>query len=184
MRLAELQQATTGQKPVIDEKQALEDFLVFYEDMYMELSKFGVVEELHVVDNLGDHMIGHVYVKYADEEQASDALQGLQNRFYDGRLIQAEFSPVIDFNEARCRDFDEISCSRAGYCNFLHVKPVPGCLVRSLEEDAEDERRRKYDEERRDRRKRRKESSRDRDHRKRSRRSSRSRSRSPSEGSY
>jgi splicing factor U2AF subunit len=186
VRLAELQQATTGQKPVIDEKQALEDFLVFYEDMYLELSKFGTVEEIHIVDNVGDHMIGHVYVKMGDEEQASDALQGLQNRYYDGRLIQAEFSPVTDFNEARCRDFDELACSRAGYCNFLHVKPVPGCLIRSLEEDAEDARREKHEQDRRDKKKRRKDSGgrdRDRDRKKRSRRSH-SRSRSPSDGSY
>lgn len=195
IRLAELQQATTGQKPVIDEQQALEDFLCFYEDMYMELSKYGIVEELHVVDNLGDHMIGHVYVKFADEEQASDALQAMQNRYYDGHLMQVEFSPVTDFSEARCRDFDEEQCARAGYCNFLHSKPVPICLIRSLEEDAEEERRKKYEDERRERKKRKKESSsssrhghRDRDsdrdrHGSRKRSKHRSRSRSSSNGS-
>ncbi|GKY90367.1 hypothetical protein MPSEU_000010700 [Mayamaea pseudoterrestris] len=194
VRLAELQQAATGQAPAaIDEKQTLEDFFVFYEDLHMEISKFGIVDEIHVVDNVGDHMIGHVYVKMADEEQASDALQGLQNRYYDGRLIQAEFSIVTDFSEARCRDYDESACSRAGYCNFLHVKPVPACLMRSLEEDAEEARReRKYEEDRRERKKRRKESGSggrersDRSSKKRSKHSHRSRSRSPSDsdGSY
>jgi splicing factor U2AF subunit len=194
VRLAELQQASTGspaQPAAVNDAQSLEDFFVFFEDLYLELGKFGVLEELHVVDNLGDHMIGHVYVKYADEEMAADALQALQNRYYDGRLVQAEFSPVTDFKEARCRDFDDTACARAGYCNFLHVKPVPACLIQSLEDDVGAERRRKVDDDRRDKKKRRKETSssssgrdRDRDRKKRSKHHSRSRSRSRSESSY
>jgi splicing factor U2AF 35 kDa subunit len=127
--------------PVSNPEEAMEDFLCFFEDLYMELSKFGHLEGLYVADNMGDHMIGHVYVKFSDEEQAGDALQVLQGRYYDGRQIQAEFSPVIDFREARCRDFDEEACQRGGFCNFLHVKPVPLPLLRSLEDDAEADRR-------------------------------------------
>lgn len=127
---------------LVDKEKAREDFLVFYEDIYMELSKFGQLEGLHVVDNLGDHMIGHIYANFKDEEMASDALQGLQGRYFDGRLLQVEFSPVTDFREARCRDYDEEACARGGFCNFLHVKPVPIALIRSMEEDAEEDRRR------------------------------------------
>lgn len=119
-----------------DPDKNLEDFLVFFEDMFLELSKYGRLEGLHVVDNLGDHMIGHVYAKFSDEEEAADAMEKIQGRFYDGILIQCEYSPVTDFREARCRDYDEDVCSRAGFCNFLHVKPVPPALIRSLEEDA------------------------------------------------
>ena len=36
----------------------------------MELAKFGELEEVVVVDNIGDHMIGNVYVKFVTEEQA------------------------------------------------------------------------------------------------------------------
>jgi splicing factor U2AF 35 kDa subunit len=119
-----------------DPDKNLEDFLVFFEDMFLELSKYGRLEGLHVVDNLGDHMIGHVYAKFSDEEEAADAMEKIQGRYYDGILIQCEYSPVTDFREARCRDYDEDVCSRAGFCNFLHVKPVPLALIRSLEEDA------------------------------------------------
>jgi splicing factor U2AF 35 kDa subunit len=126
---------------LVNPEEAMEDFLCFFEDLYLELSKFGHLEGLYVADNVGDHMIGHVYVKFSDEEQAGDALQVLQGRYYDGRPIQAEFSPVVDFREARCRDYDEESCSRGGFCNFLHVKPVPLPLLRSLEDDAEADRR-------------------------------------------
>jgi splicing factor U2AF subunit len=52
-------------------------------------------------------MIGHVYAKFMDEEEAADALHILNGRFYDGRKMEVEFSPVTDFREARCRDFDE-----------------------------------------------------------------------------
>lgn len=138
-RQAELQKAVGGTVP--SKEQALEEFLCFYEDMYTEFSKFGRVEELHVVDNLGDHMIGHVYVKFENEEQASDALQVMNGRYYEGRPMQVEFSPVTDFREARCRDYDEDVCQRGGFCNFLHAKPVPGCLIRSLDEECELDRR-------------------------------------------
>jgi splicing factor U2AF 35 kDa subunit len=134
--------STNEAEKLVDKGKAQEDFLVFFEDIYMELSKFGHLEALHVVDNLGDHMIGHIYANFQDEEMASDALQGLQGRYYDGRLLQVEFSPVTDFREARCRDYDEEACARGGFCNFLHVKPVPLCLIRSMEEDIVEEARR------------------------------------------
>lgn len=38
--------------------------------VYEELEKFGRIEELNVCANLGDHMIGNVYVKYEEEEMA------------------------------------------------------------------------------------------------------------------
>ena len=113
-----------------------------YRDFFEELSKFGRLEALHICDNLGDHMVGHVYAKFSDEEEAADALNVMNGRFYDGRKMEVEFSPVTDFREARCRDFDEETCRRGGFCNFLHIKPVPMCLIRDMEEDAEEERRR------------------------------------------
>ena len=111
-------------------------------DFFEELSKFGRLEALHVCDNLGDHMIGHVYAKFAEEEEAADALNVMNGRYYDGRKLEAEFSPVTDFREARCRDFDEDTCRRGGFCNFMHIKPVPLCLIRDMEDEAEDGRRR------------------------------------------
>lgn len=166
VRLAEIQQAAGGSQH-IDPEKSLEDFLCFYEDMYMEFSKFGRIEELHVVDNLGDHMIGHTYVKFEDEENASDALQVMSGRYYDGRPLVIEFCPVTDFKEARCRDYDEESCKRGGFCNFLHAKPVPYALIKSLEEDCKEERR----ERKREMKKKRKRDDEDRDHKRSKRRS-------------
>jgi splicing factor U2AF subunit len=179
VRMAELKQAA-GADVVFNKEKAFEDFLSFYEDMFSELAKFGPIDSLHVCDNLGDHMIGHVYCKFREEEYASDALQVMNGRYYDGRKMEVEFSPVTDFREARCRDFDETTCSRGGFCNFLHIKPLPICLIRSLESDTEIDRRRADDDQRgkdRDDRRSRKREKRkrrdDRDDRKRSSKSSR-----------
>lgn len=70
--------------------------------MYEELSSsYGKIDELHVCDNLNDHMLGNVYVKFEDEEDAEKALRGLTGRYYAGRPLVVEYSPVTDFREAR-----------------------------------------------------------------------------------
>jgi splicing factor U2AF subunit len=93
----------------------------FYEEVFDEFQKFGKVEDLQVCENLGDHMVGNVYVKFFDEEDAEKALLGLNGRYYAGRPLHVEYSPVTDFKEARCRQFDEGTCVRGPYCNFMHV---------------------------------------------------------------
>ena len=98
---------------VLKVQQFFEDF---YEDIFLELDKFGEVEHLCVCDNLADHMVGNVYVKFRDEEGAARALQGFQGRYYAGKPIQVEFSPVTDFRESTCRQYEEGNCGRGGLC--------------------------------------------------------------------
>lgn len=109
-----------------------EHFDDFYEDIYEEFSKYGDIEDLHVCDNLADHLVGNVYVKYKDEDSAHAAMQGLSGRYYCGRPILAEFSPVTDFKEATCRQYEENTCTRGGYCNFMHLKPISRQLRKRL----------------------------------------------------
>ncbi|KAK4275032.1 hypothetical protein QN277_018175 [Acacia crassicarpa] len=116
----------------IDPHKIQEHFEDFYEDIFEELSKFGEIESLNVCDNLADHMIGNVYVQFKEEDQAAAALKALQGRFYSGRPIIADFSPVTDFREATCRQFEENNCNRGGYCNFMHVKLIGRELRRKL----------------------------------------------------
>jgi len=97
----------------------------FYEEILEEFLKFGSVEKVMVCDNLGEHIIGNVFVKYVDEDDAAKALIGISGRFYAGRMLTAEYSPVTDFKAGTCQQFEERSCQRGGYCNFLHFKPVP-----------------------------------------------------------
>lgn len=75
---------------------------------------------------------GNTYVKFATEEQAHKALVNLRGRYFCGRIVQAEYSPVTDFREGRCRQFDERNCLRGGYCNFLHLKSTPRFARRYL----------------------------------------------------
>lgn len=102
--------------------------------MFEELNKYGEIESLNICDNLADHMVGNVYVQFSEEEQAANALKNLTGRFYAGRPIIVDFSPVTDFREATCRQYEENVCNRGGYCNFMHLKRSAGnCDVSCLE---------------------------------------------------
>ena len=45
----------------------------FYEEVYEEMETFGKVELFKVLDNVGEHMLGNVYVKWEKEESAEKA---------------------------------------------------------------------------------------------------------------
>lgn len=115
-----------------DPRMLQEHFEDFYEDIFEELAKYGEVENLNVCENVSDHMVGSVYAKFREEESAARALQALQGRFYAGRPIQVEFSPVTDFREATCRQYEENTCTRGGYCNFMHLKSIGKDLRKEL----------------------------------------------------
>lgn len=102
----------------------------FWVELFAHMAEFGEIEDLILVDNTSDHMTGNVYVQYYEEESGHRALAGLKDSYWSGRKLQAEFSPVIDFREARCRAFCEGRCPRGQECNFLHCKNVPRALRR------------------------------------------------------
>merc|ERR1711928_76177 len=41
-------------------------------------------------------------------------------------------SPVTDFREACCRQYELGECIRSGFCNFMHLKPISRELRREL----------------------------------------------------
>lgn len=49
-----------------------------------ELAKYGHLLELHVCDNVGDHLIGNVYARYEWEAEAQKAVEALNERWYAG----------------------------------------------------------------------------------------------------
>ncbi|KAI3746324.1 hypothetical protein L6452_08752 [Arctium lappa] len=116
----------------LDPRKIQDHFEDFYEDLFEELSKYGEIESLNICDNLADHMVGNVYVQFREEEHAANALQNLSGRFYAGRPIIVDFSPVTDFREATCRQYEENVCNRGGYCNFMHLKKISRELRRQL----------------------------------------------------
>ncbi|KAL3892771.1 MAG: hypothetical protein SGPRY_014802, partial [Prymnesium sp.] len=102
---------------------------------------------MRACENLSDHLTGNVYAKFREEEDAERAFKALMGRFYGGRPILAQFCPVTDFKDARCRQFEESTCGRGGYCNFMHLKKVSSKLQRRLMRFS-DEYRRERDRER------------------------------------
>ena len=93
--------AQQGDSAQLDTEKSDTEFAEFYEEIHDELSNYGIVEELNICDNLGDHLVGNVYVKFTDEEDAEKCQKALYGRFYAGRPLVAEYSPVTDFREAR-----------------------------------------------------------------------------------
>jgi len=87
---------------------------------------------MNVCDNLGDHLVGNVYVKFRYEEDAEKASNQVNNRWYNGQPIYAELSPVTDFRESCCRQYEMGECTRGGFCNFMHLKPISRELRRRL----------------------------------------------------
>ncbi|KAI4374289.1 hypothetical protein MLD38_012300 [Melastoma candidum] len=122
----------SAQNSNLDPRKVQDHFEDFYEDLFEELSKYGDIENLNICDNIADHMVGNVYVQFREEEHAANALQNLTGRFYAGRPIIVDFSPVTDFREATCRQYEENVCNRGGYCNFMHLKKISRELRRRL----------------------------------------------------
>jgi splicing factor U2AF subunit len=106
---------------MLNQQQLQQHFDLFYEDVFIELCKYGEVEEVNICDNVGDHLVGNVYVRYIMEEEAGRAVDELNKRFYAGRPLYSELSPVTDFNESCCRQHEKGECNRGGFCNFMHL---------------------------------------------------------------
>lgn len=58
-------------------EEALEKFENFYEDVFLKLADFGEIEDLIVCENIGDHLLGNVYVKYTSEEYGEKCFNSL-----------------------------------------------------------------------------------------------------------
>uniref|UniRef100_A0A1I8GU32 U2 small nuclear RNA auxiliary factor 1 n=1 Tax=Macrostomum lignano TaxID=282301 RepID=A0A1I8GU32_9PLAT len=85
----------------VEQQQFFDDF---FEEVFVEAEeKYGEIEEMNVCDNLGDHLVGNVYL-----------------------------TPVTDFREACCRQYEMGECTRGGFCNFMHLKPISRDLRRRL----------------------------------------------------
>ncbi|WVQ66647.1 hypothetical protein V865_002052 [Kwoniella europaea PYCC6329] len=120
-----------GQHMTPEQLQA--NFDTFYEDFYIELAKYGHLLEMHVCDNVGDHLLGNVYARYEWEAEAAKAVQALNDRWYAMRPLHCELSPVTDFRESCCRQNEMGECKREGFCNFMHLCHPSKSLVKSLE---------------------------------------------------
>lgn len=72
--------ATGNKVPSESIEQALEKFESFYEDVFLKVLEFkikifkladlGEVEDMIVCENIVDHLVGNVYIKFTSEEYA------------------------------------------------------------------------------------------------------------------
>lgn len=125
--------AENGNPNLMDHQKNREEFEDFFEEFFEELSTYGKVDQMNVCDNLGEHLLGNIYVKFDDEEDAAKAHKALYGRFYAGKPIICEYSPVTDFRESRCRQFDDGTCTRGGYCNFMHIRTIKRDLMEQFQ---------------------------------------------------
>ncbi|VEL09127.1 unnamed protein product [Protopolystoma xenopodis] len=101
-------QTADGSHINMTETQAQQIFDEFFEEVFVECEEkvYGEIEEMNVCDNLGDHLVGNVYIKFRYEEDAEKAVLDLNQRWFGGRPVHAELSPVTDFREACCRQYE------------------------------------------------------------------------------
>ncbi|XP_072472435.1 splicing factor U2AF 26 kDa subunit [Notamacropus eugenii] len=126
-------QTADGSHCHVSDVEVQEHYDSFFEEVFTELQeKYGQIEEMNVCDNLGDHLVGNVYVKFRREEDAERAVTELNNRWFNGQAVQAELSPVTDFRESCCRQYEMGECTRGGFCNFMHLRPISRDLRRQL----------------------------------------------------
>lgn len=52
----------------VSDEEMQEHYDNFFEDVFVELEdKYGEIEEMNVCDNLGDHLVGNVYIKVSSD---------------------------------------------------------------------------------------------------------------------
>lgn len=73
-----------------------------FEELFTELQKYRVTEEMNIRNNLGDHLVGHVYVTLWRDEDAERAVTELSNLWVSGQTVHAKLSPITDF-QGKCR---------------------------------------------------------------------------------
>jgi len=62
---------------------AAHHFEDFFEEVFSEFCQHGEILDMIVADNIGEHMIGNLYIKYASEEQAEKALRTMTGKYYN-----------------------------------------------------------------------------------------------------
>nr|XP_055040330.1 U2 small nuclear ribonucleoprotein auxiliary factor 35 kDa subunit-related protein 2 isoform X2 [Misgurnus anguillicaudatus] len=108
------------------EEDVHQQFLDFYEDVLPEFKNAGKVVQFKVSCNFEPHLRGNVYVQYDTEEQCKEAFMMFNGRWYAGKQLQCEFSPVTRWKTAICGLYDRRKCPKGKHCNFLHVFRNPG----------------------------------------------------------
>jgi len=107
------------------EEEIREHFEKFWYDVVPEFKRFGEIEQLRVCRNHSHHLRGNVYIMYRKKEEAMQAHKAFHGRYYAGKKLLIQFSPVVNWKSAVCGLFTRRQCERGKQCNFLHVFSNP-----------------------------------------------------------
>ncbi|CAB1328966.1 unnamed protein product, partial [Coregonus sp. 'balchen'] len=105
---------------------SFEEVFTEMEEKYGE-EKYGEVEEMNVCDTQDGRPSG-----LKCEGGRGEGSDDLNNRWFNIQPIHAKLSPITDFRETCCRQYEMGECTRGGFCNFMHLKPISRELRREL----------------------------------------------------
>lgn len=97
--------------------------------------EFGRIAELRVVSNLGEHLLGNVYIRFEEPAVAARMVKDLRAKKLNEIIVLPELSPVTNFAEACCKEDLEGTCARGDQCNYLHILKVSRKLMEKLEKE-------------------------------------------------
>ncbi|GMM47578.1 hypothetical protein DAPK24_041760 [Pichia kluyveri] len=118
----------------IDENYLKSETDRLYQDLFVELSlNFGEIDGILICGNFNPHIGGNVLVKFKDEKTAFRCYQSCNDRWYNGKPMFCDFSPVQYFEDAICKGFSSHGrCERGDKCNLIHPRRPNPELHRTL----------------------------------------------------
>ncbi|KAL7697261.1 U2 splicing auxiliary factor [Lotmaria passim] len=118
-----------------EKKYLKKHFEHFFKEVWRTFMEFGRIAELRVVSNLGDHLLGNVYIRFEDPQVAARIVRELRGKKLNQIIVLPELSPVTNFAEACCKEDLEGRCQRGEQCNYLHIMKVSRKLLEKLEKE-------------------------------------------------
>lgn len=111
-----------------------EMFKQFYRDIFIEavLVSNSQINALTVCENGNNHLQGNVYIQFPSAEAAQQVRDNFASRWYAGKPVYCDLSPVRNLSEASCRQHEEGVCDRGELCNFLHVRKIDEKTTKEL----------------------------------------------------
>lgn len=95
---------------------------------------FNYILKTALVFVLKGWILNCVFAQFRHEEDAEKAVMDLNNRWFNGQPIHAELSPVTDFREACCRQYEMGSVLEAQKSTTLLVQKyienkITSCII-------------------------------------------------------
>lgn len=119
---------------VIDDHELTAEANRLYQDLFVELAtKYGEIDSILVCGNYNPHVGGNVLVKFRSEKTAAKCCIECNDRWYNGKPIFCELSPVTYFEDAICKEFNTRNkCERGDQCNLIHARKIDPEIKRNL----------------------------------------------------